>query len=462
MPLVHNNALDDKDLRHVINNSTPKISNQDLYKLNWNEKDKMFFKKVRNIIEKSEIVDHHSTSDSIDCDSTTTNKFWRISAGIYVYSAYFDTRNETAYIRMIAAVSKEINKVYLNTTLSCVFNTTEDGENSSATSVVYSPLQSYEMCENHKRLFGGWMFSCQVPKNLKSKPLKIQLKFLDLDNITKSTLKDICITSRHKNIKRRKLNFGVCVPPLYGEIKAKSLIEFIEFNRVLGAEIFILYIENSIDNLSMEVRSVIRYYERQNVIIFHPWRLPFTSESIWYHGQSLAINDCLYRNMDDFKYLVFIDLDEFIIPQNELITWTDVINRVKENDPEMFKRSIGMSFKSTFFSEEFSRHVFSNEMSMTVRTNRTRNFSFRRNKVLVQPEKIFELGIHHVSKPLHEKDSQNIINIPTSVAHIHHYRSCVNEFGIHCKIRVEDYTVPYKYGQQIIDNYLKIVFDITP
>jgi hypothetical protein len=31
-------------------------------------------------------------------------------------------------------------------------------------------------------------------------------------------------------------------------------------------------------------------------------------------GLFAALNDCLYRNMNTFKYLMLIDFDEFIIP----------------------------------------------------------------------------------------------------------------------------------------------------
>ena len=128
MPMVHSNASNDIDFRHIINNATKKATTQNVYKLNWNEKDHMFFKRVRNVVENSEIAAHPSSKDSLDCDVNTINKFRRISAGIYIYSAYFDKRNETAYIRMIAAVSKEMNREFLNATLSCVFNTTKHGE----------------------------------------------------------------------------------------------------------------------------------------------------------------------------------------------------------------------------------------------------------------------------------------------------------------------------------------------
>ena len=37
-------------------------------------------------------------------------------------------------------------------------------------------------------------------------------------------------------------------------------------------------------------------------------------ETIHYHGQILAMNDCGYRQMYDCKYLLVQDLDEFVVP----------------------------------------------------------------------------------------------------------------------------------------------------
>ena len=47
------------------------------------------------------------------------------------------------------------------------------------------------------------------------------------------------------------------------------------------------------------------------------------------HAQRLAIHDCLLNNMDKFKYLMFLDKDEFIIPRkgNDL---EDLISQLED------------------------------------------------------------------------------------------------------------------------------------
>ena len=41
------------------------------------------------------------------------------------------------------------------------------------------------------------------------------------------------------------------------------------------------------------------------------------AQGIWYNGQLVANNDCLYRNMPLSKYTAFHDIDELIIPRQE-------------------------------------------------------------------------------------------------------------------------------------------------
>ncbi|KAL4231366.1 hypothetical protein ACF0H5_008945 [Mactra antiquata] len=389
------------------------------------------------------------------CDPYRPARFVNLNSEISVYSAYLDNRksSEGTLVRIIATVGKGITKDYLDTNLMCVFDL-------NSTSEISVRIQTYEMCENHKKRYGGWIFTCPVPEGLDPQlPERVRISFINKEMSTGNTFAEACVISRDKDVTRRKLKFGVCVPPIYGSVTPKQLIQFIQFNRILGADIFLLY---ETDDLLPDIRRVIHYFKEQNIVNTVQWTLPFQDDSIWYHGQSLAINDCLYRNMNDFEYLVFIDLDEFIIPQRNMTTWLEVLNDLNISEPVAFKNSSGFSFKSTFYADEFSRHVFSNEINVIVRTNRTKHYSFRRNKVIVKPEMVFELGIHHVSKPLHDDVSSKVINVPTFKAHIHHYRTCVQEFGIHCQVRTEDFRVPNVYGKQIIDLYLKTVFDITP
>lgn len=449
-------------------NSNVLVANSDdidAYKLNWRPKEKMFFKKIRNNLKQP---DDHYTESSVGtfrCDGTNTGPFGktafeRVAEGIHILSAFFDDRTPTKFVRMLGTVKSVKGKVDRNVFFNkvCMFKL-DSIQNSTAFITV--EMTFYEMCENHKRSYGGWIFSCEVPAELRSIPTSLRV-YGGLGNVTNlDNSKEICIKSFGKNVEKRKLNFGICVPPVYGKVKPKELIEFVELNRMLGADKFILYIEVSDDMISLDLQRVLRYYSSLNIVDLISWQLPVKPEMVWYHGQSVAINDCLYRYMYDFHHVSFIDLDEFLVPQKDLQTWNDVMAFLEKQDNGSFQQSSGFTFRSTYFSSDFSRRVFSSEMGTVVRTNRTRFFSYRRTKVIVRPSRVFEMGIHHVSRSWPDDKNYTVQSVPTDVAFIHHYRACIREFGIPCNNRIPDFTVPNKYGQQIKDNYLKTLYDIT-
>ncbi len=55
------------------------------------------------------------------------------------------------------------------------------------------------------------------------------------------------------------------------------------------------------------------------------WRLP---KYVFYHAQLIAHQDCVYRNMDSFKYIALHDIDEILVPNQprtipQLISYLD-------------------------------------------------------------------------------------------------------------------------------------------
>ena len=49
------------------------------------------------------------------------------------------------------------------------------------------------------------------------------------------------------------------------------------------------------------------------------------------HGnERLQVNDCLLRNVQKYKYIACIDIDEIIVPQNES-TWSEMMELVEKD-----------------------------------------------------------------------------------------------------------------------------------
>jgi len=137
--------------------------------------------------------------------------------------------------------------------------------------------------------------------------------------------------------------FGVCVPPLFGRVKPRTVIEFVEMTRLLGGEHFVFYAPSTVvDNdderqnsqahaVDVDARDVLQLYADAGLATVIPWTLPTattsSSSGIWYGGQLQAINDCLYRSMHAFDRVVFNDLDEFVVARWPMSDWSAMAAR---------------------------------------------------------------------------------------------------------------------------------------
>ncbi len=136
--------------------------------------------------------------------------------------------------------------------------------------------------------------------------------------------------------------FGVCLQGLFGykSDDVGYLIEHIETNRLLGAENIFIY---GIYNVSKVFRSVLNYYSKEQKVTLVPWDLPMQSFNkvqlqdpnlklppntdpkdktfmrnpacVRQNAHYLANLHCMYSNINHYKYLFYMDLDEYIVPQ---------------------------------------------------------------------------------------------------------------------------------------------------
>ena len=366
-----------------------------------------------------------------------TNQFREIQ-GEYFYSAYVDRRNASVtFVRVMALLRRQTLS-----DLHCHFRNASDD-------IVTSPGELYEMCENHRKLMGGWMVSCELPEVLRDHtPCSVMVS--TLPTFSQRTPPQLYVElplfdTRSAHSASAVQSFGVCVPPLFGNITPSQLVEFVEMTRLLGARHFVFYNHSSPRfALSSELSLALRFYQHLGVATTIPWRLPTSDRDVWYKGQLLAINDCLYRTMHALRFVAFNDLDEFIVPRVGA-RWQHIVREVEEyvREQTRFDRSIAQmrvvaySFPSAFFvSDEHPPPA-----SQLAVHRRTRTQSDVRKKVMVRPEAIFELGIHHVSR-VFDDSSAYVHNVWKEQALLHHYRACTAQFdpAMQCYSFVHDNT----------------------
>ncbi|XP_032833403.2 uncharacterized protein LOC116956072 [Petromyzon marinus] len=117
--------------------------------------------------------------------------------------------------------------------------------------------------------------------------------------------------------------FGVCISTLFGGYdNVLQFAQAVELYRLLGASIVTVYSRGCGPMLAR----LLAHYEAAGIVEVVPWPIGvhLQPSSGWmpdvdpgdvhYHGQTAALNDCLYRRMGDTRYLATTDIDEVIVP----------------------------------------------------------------------------------------------------------------------------------------------------
>lgn len=68
--------------------------------------------------------------------------------------------------------------------------------------------------------------------------------------------------------------------------------------------------------MSVETNCILNEYISEGIVSIYPWNLPLKSQvEIRTENIFAALNDCLYRHMHAYSYILFADFDEFVMPQ---------------------------------------------------------------------------------------------------------------------------------------------------
>lgn len=261
---------------------------------------------------------------------------------------------------------------------------------------------------------------------------------------------------------------GMCIKPLHFNYdQAVYLLEFLELNSILGVThatfynhtigprascVLNKYMDGTRDHI---LRKAMSDYVPTMTITVQPWSLNMESQKeIRTEGLFAALNDCLYRGMYSYSHMLFIDLDEFIIPHKnrtltELVRWF--------SQPIYRQNSGAYSFQNAFFYLQFPDDALTSESGDPLqRTLLTQRKTQRRKKLhpqkqrskyIVKPEQVIEAGNHFVWEFMPGKGH---MNVAADVAMLHHYRVC--EFGGEDCIKaasVQDRTA-HKYSGELV------------
>lgn len=354
-------------------------------------------------------------------------QFHELLQGSVIYSAFLDYRfKEQGFIRMISILPSygEPTQMY------CHFMDLRTQE--YFTSVV----EIEELGTNQGYPFQGFLSSCDLPEEIDSYTL-CSVNISVEPEAYRQTDKNTKEIPLHALDHRENMEtYGLCVPPITGEISVTRLVEFIELSQILGVSHFTFYNSKTSD----KTQEVLRYYREKGLLSVYPWDLPhYISSNVQDNGQTAALNDCLYRNMGKLAYVAFNNLDEFIVPLQEKRT-LQIFENVKDED------IAGYCFQSfTFGTSQSVAKNLKTQLYTQRFTSRTKAPVDQLSRCVASPQKVFSLDLNTISNPA--RTYYTARHVEPSFGHVFHYGECNNREW-DCGDSREDHTME-KYRKEL-------------
>jgi galactan beta-1,4-galactosyltransferase len=359
-------------------------------------------------------------------------KFIIVSSDVYVYSTHLDIRNpQQAYLRIMFLKSPSSSPTFWCHYPALSRPSVSKELSQPMTNLKEERFKFYEHCENHGMPYGGFMGVCRVPSIVTSTLHHFALTNSEaypspIENIN-PPLDSMHLPVQPMLSTKPPYKFGLCVPALFGDVNAQHLFEFISVVHKLGVQHITIYFSSA----PADAKQVLQHFENQGILQTVPWNLPVSDSQTWNHAQVLSINDCAYRAMSLYEYVLFHDIDEYVVPRESIGTLERLADKYCTAKPNL----CGICFLNAFFIP----HWLPGQFRISTSLSRTSHLSTVRTKCLVQSKRIHEMGIHHISKPYQEYYFNEKINEADAI--LHHYRACENLWGMNCNGETRDETL---------------------
>ena len=266
----------------------------------------------------------------------------------------------------------------------------------------------------------------------------------------KYTSEEIPVKNRNADMARTPpKKFGVCIqgPLTQEDFALKDVVEFVEMSTTLGAELIVLYVnETQVDVKILE--HIWNYYP--DTVRTIGWKKFKKWSPMHYYGQLLVISDCLYRTMYEVDYLAMIDLDEMILPVKHN-SWSEMVQSLTPTPA-----TSSLKFQNTFLTEpnnvkpatisNCSNHTVPKYFSRTKHHICSPGFGYR-PKLMTRPRFVVVYAIHDICSRVRGHEMRK--NVPTSTGVLGHYRESIPP---DCKRpRISKNTVALKFKDTVVN-----------
>ncbi|XP_066500527.1 beta-1,4-galactosyltransferase galt-1-like [Hoplias malabaricus] len=229
-----------------------------------------------------------------------------------------------------------------------------------------------------------------------------------------------------------RFNFTVCVSSLFGAYN--NVLQFaqtMEMYKLLGVQHVVIY--NT--SCGPDLEKLLQHYRREGILEVVPWPIdqfltPSTgwdskrhSGELQYYGQLVTLNECIYRNMYQSRYILLNDIDEIIMPKKH----ANLSLLMETLQPK--HRNVGVFiienqiFPKTVFEETglFKRPKWKNIPGVNILEHIYKEPDtakiFNPAKMIVDPRSVVQISVHNPVKVL-----KDIYRVPVNVSYVIHMR----------------------------------------
>lgn len=249
---------------------------------------------------------------------------------LHARHAYLDTRRNNQHVWHIRIYAVIIGKaIYARESLYCLLSLRDD-ERNNPNVVAQAYIYEKDMKEIvfNGQLVHRVLISCRVPRY-------VHVTAVYVTSHVPCTLSPYSVPLEVKPIESSRTapkHVGICVPLSYGmftDADALRLVEWVELNRIFG--VYEINIYNVTMSVSDEYRRVLEYYITENIIRLYniPPPIEHYAPNNLYNVSKMIdlvlLNECMMENMYRYKYIVVIDLDEVIVPRQDMRNYASLV-----------------------------------------------------------------------------------------------------------------------------------------
>ncbi|KAK5640523.1 hypothetical protein RI129_011334 [Pyrocoelia pectoralis] len=398
------------------------------------------------------------------------NIYWQTlrttNGTFHLFGAYLDTRRDNplgATVRILGM----LDRIAPTVTTYCQFWFDGKKEPVIVKSLEYNYIWHKGWGNYRQGIYQPYLISCNIPTEYQNRvPESISL----VENVCDTSTNNVRVIY---NQPMEKKDFAVCVKGLDSLHQDWSvrLVEWIELLSLLGADKIFFYELQVHPNMS----KVLKYYENEGKIQVTPISLPgglpngpylqhlYLTKRITNKRQNEVIpyNDCLYKHMYEYKYIVLLDVDEVIIPLNGT-SWKELMEQVLRKALKVNKEArTSYAVRNVYFLDNLLHdHGWFDEipryMHMLQHVYRAKNFTGPSAyiKCFHNTDKVLTLHNHYPRACL--RGGCYSYSIDTTDAQLQHYRrDCVADVS---KSECEDFkkngildTTIWKFKQPLME-----------